>query len=647
VVFLTALPASPTPPQESETQEFGAEWREKLRQTGVFFRADAPRALRNPDDANLPVYLEIINGVERTGQSAVTALTRLVRREPIRLEGVNVFVKPVGARREFRDEPLNFSPDSPFTFDARQEEGPLEVTERFRNTLQVPRETLLEYLKRNFLGGPFREADLRVVFHTSGWPPQTFYLRVRLEAPPLPGLAGWRRGDPHYHSGFTDNAAERGYPLEVTRQAALHAGLDWVLLTDHSTDLTAETFAAQLEDVRRLRDERFVFIRGEELTVASARTDSLLTSLHLVVAPSPDDPDRGFASTPGDAASAAVMTGDGSVASPALPLGAALEHVAAAGGFAFAAHPFDPVSPILRGGSWNLNADYLDSEGRPRAPLVGLQPWNRATNLTADDLRDPFCIRRGSDPAGCFQPDAEADQYARLERGIELGWKPLLARALAATADDAPEPAFKTHLAAGTDAHGDFNFGATLDVVDFFARPRRGLTGFAEDNALGTVTTAVFCPEGMGARGECVLQALREGRSVLTNGPLAAAGFDMDSSGTLAGPEDILPGGHVTLNAREIPPLALEWASSDEFGPLTSLRLIVGTKDGESATREIPLPTGQEMASSSLRALDIRADLDRLGRGWGYLRVEMRTRNRAGEEFRCYTNPLWVRVRDR
>ena len=44
----------------------------------------------------------------------------------------------------------------------------------------------------------------------------------------------------HYHSAFTDNAAERGYPLEVTRQTALNTNLDWVILADHSTDLNPE-----------------------------------------------------------------------------------------------------------------------------------------------------------------------------------------------------------------------------------------------------------------------------------------------------------------------------------------------------------------------------------------------------------------------
>ena len=85
-------------------------------------------------------------------------------------------------------------------------------------------------------------------------------------------------------------------------------------------------------------------------------------------------------------------------------------------------------------------------------------------------------------------------------------------------------PAFKVFLAAGSDAHGDFNYEATLDVVDFLGKPSRGLSGYAEDNALGKISTIVYAPEGMGPKGENILRALKSGRSVLSNGPLLIAG---------------------------------------------------------------------------------------------------------------------------
>jgi len=601
--------------------------------TGVFFRADAPYALRNRDDPYLPVFLEIINGVERTGHSAATAVSQYITRPPLKVEGVDIFVKPAGTSREFAPQPLPLGAGN----------EPFIVPDRMSKTLQLPRETIENYLHRHFIGGPFPSLDLRVSFRVEGWPSQDIFLRVRRSAPPLPSLPGWYRGDMHYHCMFTNNAAERGYPLSVTKQAALQADLNWILLADHATDLTAESYAEELREAGKYRDGRFLFIRGEELTVASGKA-GLLTTIHMVVAPSPENPDRGFAQGSGEEV---ILTGDGSLTSPALPLREALARVAAAGGFAYAAHPFDPVSPVLRGGSWDVDIDFLDPEGKKLNPgLVGLEPWNRATTATADNARDPYCIQRDRDPRTCFHPDPESDQYARLEKGIDLGWRPLLRKSLAASTSDGDAPAFKVFLAAGSDAHGDLNYEGTMDAVDF-SKPMRGITGYGEDNALGKLSTVVHCPNGMGPKGEEVLRALRDGRSVLSNGPLLIAGFDRNANGSLDDPEDILPGGHATFTAQSLQPLQLFWVSSEEFGPLVSLRLIVGSAAGETEPQEIPIPAGESLVSGSLHSLDLGAYLEKLGSAWGTVRLEARTRNGAEEEFRCYTNPLWVRVTGR
>ena len=624
-------------------EQAAAELKEKLARTGVFFRADAPRVLRNPDDPFLPVFVEIINGVEKEAHTTGASLGQYIPREPIRLEGVNLFAKPAGAQRQFADEPLLLGASKDFSYDVRVNSQPLVITDRLKKTLEVPLDTLEAYLAKHYLGRPFRVVDLWVTFRAAGWPNQDFYLRMQLHAAPLPRLPHWYRGDAHYHCAFTDNPAERGYPLAVTKQAALDAGLDWVLLADHSTDLDADRYAEELRDVKQYRDGRFVFIRGEEVTSTSGK-DTLLTTVHLLALPSPDDPDKGFP----DAAKAAdvvIQSGDGSVASPAPPVKDVLARIAAAGGFAYAAHPFDPISPVVRGGSWDLDADFLAPGGERLQPgLVGLEAWNRATLLTADDPRDPFCIRRGADPSACFQPDKDADQYALLERGIELGWRPLLQKGLAASGDSAGHPAFKVFLAAGSDAHGDFDYEATMDVVDFLAKPSRALTGYAEDNALGKISTVVFAPEGMGPRGEHVLRALREGHSVLSNGPLLVAGFDRNANGTLEDPEDVIVGGELGGTLRDLPPLQIAWISSEEFGPVETIRLIVGTAAGELKPEEIPVPSGKALSSGGVIPVDVRPFLGKNAGGWIYIRLEARTRNRAGEEFRCYTNPLWVRV---
>jgi hypothetical protein len=616
----------------------------KMAQVGVFYRADAPRVLRDRRDPYLPVFLEVINGVERTGRSTSKILAENISREPLRINGVNVFIKPTARESKFAAQPVLLSDGGKYTLDFRTQGRSFAITDRLKRTLELPLETVTAYLTKNYQNGQPEMIDLKLVFLVEGHEEQDFYLRIRLNAPQLPSLNGWYRGDLHYHCGFTDNPAERGYPLNVTKQAALDSGFNWVVLADHSTDLTAGSYEEELREVMKYRDDRLVLIRGEEVTLASGK-DALMTTIHMVALPSPEDPDKGFPDPEGKTG-AAILTGDGSPDSPAMPLAEALKRVSSAGGFAFAAHPFDPVSPILRGGQWDLDIDFLKLGGKALADgLVGLEPWNRASQYSADDSRDPFCIHPGADPAGCFRPDPGVNTYTRLEKGIEVGWKPLLKASLVASAD-ADSPAFTPFLAAGSDAHGDFNYEATMDVVDFIGKPSRALNGYAEDNGWGQLFAVVHCPQGMGSRGENVLRALKQGAFVSSNGPLLIAGFDLNRNGDLDDNMDVISGGHLVTSILKSPPLFVDWESSNEFGQAKSLRLIWGTKSGELEPHDIVIPSTKGLASEGLFSVDLRKDLDRLaGKGpWFYLRLELRTATSAGTEYRCYTNPIWVKI---
>jgi hypothetical protein len=620
-----------------------SEWEARLLKTGVFFRADAPRSLRNSGDGYLPIFVEIINGVEREAHTTGSSVSSYVKRPPLKLQGVDIFVKPTGARHQFTKTPLLLGPSQDFSFDPRTAGQPLLVPDRFKKTLEIPREIIQAFLAEHFLGGPFASADIWVSIRATDWPDQDFYLRVALNAPPLPQIPNWYRGDLHYHCGYTDNPAERGYPLEVTKQAAIQAGLDWLLLTDHSTDLSPERYRAELEDVKRLRDGRLMLIRGEEITAVSGG-DRVLNTVHMVTAPSPDDPDKGFPDlkNPDDVV---ITTGDGSPSSAATPLKDALARIAAAGGFTYAAHPFDPISPIMRGGKWDMEADFLAPGGKQlQAPVAGLESWNRATSSTADDMRDPFCIRPHDNPAACFQPDPAADQYARLEQGIKTGWLPLLERGLAPRTDGVDAPLFKTFLAAGSDAHGDLNYEATMDVTDFLGKPSRSLNGYAEDNALGRLSTLVYAPAGMGQRGENVLRALRDGHAVASNGPIVIAGFDRNSNGSLNDPDDVSIGQEISSPLKSLPVLQLEWVSSDEFGSFQFIQLIVGTAGGEMPPVDVPVPPAKALSSGGLVSFDLRPVLHEGSRDWKYIRLVASTRSASKNEFRCYTNPIWIKA---
>jgi len=636
--FMAAPPAF-SQPQESLLDQLKA----KLSKTGIFFRADAPRSLRNSDDVYLPIFVEIINGVEQEAHTTGSGVSNYIKRDPLNLQGVDVFVKPSGGRHQFITQPLLLGTSKDFSFDARTDGQPLAIQDRYKKNLEVPREAIQSFLASHFLGGPFASADFWVSIRVVDWPDQDFYLRVNLNAPPLPQIPNWYRGDIHYHCGYTDNPAERGYPLDVTKQAAIQAGLDWLLLTDHSTDLSPDRYKQELDDVEKFRDGRLMLIRGEEVTVASGQ-DAVLTTVHMVAAPSPDDPDKGFPDLK-NAEDTVILTGDGSPSSAAMPIKDALARIAAAGGFAYAAHPFDPISPVMRGGKWDLNVDFLAPDGKQlQAGLVGLEPWNRASLSTADDMRDPFCIRPHEDAGACFQPDPGADQYARLEQGIKEGWQPLLQRGLGPRSDGTDSPLFKTFLGAGSDAHGDLNFEASMDVTDFLGKPSRGINGYAEDNAMGRIFTVAYAPAGIGARGENVLRALREGRTVESNGPILIAGFDRNSNGTLDDPEDIGIGQEISCPLKLLPPLQLRWMSSEEFGPFQSIKLIVGTSTGELPPVEVPVPSPKGLSSDGLVPFDLHPILKEESQNWIYIRLVASTRNSANNEFRCYTNPIWIKA---
>jgi len=104
--FLIGTLAVGAPAFGQSAQQTLSDIKDTLTRTGISIRADAPLSLRNPEDHTLPIYLEIINGVEKQGYSALAKMSGIVKREPLRFEGVDIFVKPTGKRRQFVDEPF-------------------------------------------------------------------------------------------------------------------------------------------------------------------------------------------------------------------------------------------------------------------------------------------------------------------------------------------------------------------------------------------------------------------------------------------------------------------------------------------------------------------------------------------------------------
>ena len=112
--------------------------KERLSKTGVFFRADTPCALRNFSDGSLPIFVEIINGVEQEAHTTGSSVSSYVKRAPLQLQGVNVFVKPTGARHQFTVEPLLLGTSKDLSFDARAAANPWRFQTDSRRPSRFP-----------------------------------------------------------------------------------------------------------------------------------------------------------------------------------------------------------------------------------------------------------------------------------------------------------------------------------------------------------------------------------------------------------------------------------------------------------------------------------------------------------------------------
>ncbi|MCL4517458.1 MAG: hypothetical protein M1379_18080 [Firmicutes bacterium] len=80
----------------------------------------------------------------------------------------------------------------------------------------------------------------------------------------------WYFGDTHSHSTYTSDFyfGDGIYTIPELKSAAKVAGLDWLVLIDHSYCLNTTEFNEQKSAVTSLSGSTFAFLFGEELSVA-------------------------------------------------------------------------------------------------------------------------------------------------------------------------------------------------------------------------------------------------------------------------------------------------------------------------------------------------------------------------------------------
>jgi hypothetical protein len=490
-----------------------------------------------------------------------------------------------------------------------------------------PNGTPLTPANLGYAGGDTISFTLRLYGKDGIWP---FYTDVKLDQDfkvhvgeaPLPALPDWYWGDVHDHGWKTDNLYEYGEPIDAKALAAAAMGLSFVTITDHASDLTTskwndlgvECTVHSTPFLRLIRAEEMHANQGAPLdvrhllgyeltTYVEGDEDGTYTINQILGGPDPSN------------------------------------NLAAQGAFAYAAHPTDP----------SLGWTYGEMESAlNHDTFVGLEFFNeRNAYFSEDDWSDdddeyhPWGGDESLDP---FNRDWTIENNpwdGDLEQGL-THWDNLMS--------DRLDPVRKVFMSGGSDAHGGWNYKV-------YRTTELDLT--ATNSAMGKVRTAVYLPGGLTDQG--ILDGLRYGRSIITDGPAVVFGIDRDGDKSIYGQADAMIGdGPVelavnNLNAR----FRFIWNSSSEYGEVVCIRLLRGT----AATGSNPVVVWEKYPgthSGGSGGPHVGRFLPSTGETV-YFRVEAYTFDPAGPlpppgdvsnfsydavnndyNYRCFTNPIWV-----
>jgi hypothetical protein len=468
----------------------------------------------------------------------------------------------------------------------------------------------------NYRNVPYLHYKIKVKYRKVFDLEKQFIFRTLKSEQDLPRIEGWLYGDAHYHSDFTDNPIEYGGPLVMTAETARATGLSWVTVTDHSYCLSRPKTQEEEQQGNRWSSYKqavqevngkfadVLLVPAEEITVRKH-----LMGLHLLSYGNPFVEDKhpaGFGSrTMEDVLdSLAGQPSDN-------------------GGFLFAAHP------AAEEYAWKDRDLSVASDPKYRNLFCGLEIFNEkilykgTSQLTSGSyVIDPFETLQGEEMQHLWSRD--------LEKGLRELWaRKLLLPSLRTYEEEGVLR--KYFVLAGSDAHMDFNYAL---------RPQPPfLVHQLNDNAFGKVRTLAYL-SGQGGQSlteSRLLQALRCGQTLLTDGPVAL--FHIRAEG-----EDRICRFGETLHlprGRNLE-LLLEWRCTPEFGPISRLSLILGTRAGE---REI---TG-ELDLSGLGYNGMEGTAKHVFKNWedspSYLRLEAAANiDLSTAESRCITNPIWIVV---
>lgn len=493
------------------------------------------------------------------------------------------------------------------------------------------------------------EIYAKVKFFINGPNPEK-YLKIKAQSIPFPSFENWYYGDTHFHSLYSRAGDHQGWydvefgaPLFAIHDALLEIGLDWVTITDHSCYLDEEPFTWEYEIEGEesdtlyagssrwsdLTDEisdfnytypNFKFILGEEVTVEG---NTPLNPLN------PDGKTLHYLMYDDDYI-AAGNTGSNLVY-PEFPasitLRDALDSTQINDGFGYAAHPVNLISPVINGTKW-ADEDYDIAEAY--GCFRGLELWNG--RKTADSAPNEY----SNNPFPFWELSQNqwtpSETYSELEEGMAV-WDSLLGVGLLYNAVPGESRPRQFYIEGGSDAHGDFNYVTSIVFIS---------TLNAKDNAAGKVRTLAYCPNGLSV--ENIKAALQGGHTIITDGPLVHFGLDIDNDNQLNSPEDLTIGESGIIQSDVVTDvnIIMNWQSTSEFGSLDSVCLYAGTPGSFSdPDRIVRLTPGSLSGNSNLNLSDYLTPIEN---HYIYLRLAGYSSVTTDEQYRCYTNPIWLKV---
>ncbi len=528
----------------------------------------------------------------------------------------------------------------------------------------------------SFLQGMSDEVDILVQVEYANFSIADTYfgLRVFRKSESLPSLDDYYRGDTHLHSMYTQSDAEIGLPLCSTKKAAQMIGIDWITTTDHTSDFDnyGNGISANWDRIRseaqqlNSEDSSLIYIAGQEVAANNAN-DRLV---HMLAYPDPANP----FSLP------FIGDGNGDLFPTNVSIKNALDNISNNNGFAYAAHPFatDDELPLIpvNGGIWNLgstefpvngsnfpltggniicNDTNLDSDvfylpGNDTLIYPGLkggQIWNAKKTLSStEDELDPWDLQTNQSGFTPVDTSSNSFHWKRFKQGQEIV-NTINRIGLITKNNNSATENWKMYYSGGNDAHGSFNYSNTDDFASL---------GSISNNAVGKISTATYCPNGMGTNGIHVLDALKKGRSTLTDGPLIALSLSKNGNND----PEVFMGDDTRLDINTVDDqhVIIDAATTIEFGTIRRLTAILGTEAGESK-KVLTLSDSTGNFSLSYKLTNL---IDSIVPGfilpqekYMYIRFEAESyrdysfeiyQNLQYEVFHTVTNPIWFKYDD-